>query len=244
VATNGSRTDRPSSGPLAGAGLVRGRLRAAAGALLVGGLIFFAGVSRPVVRDWAANFEDEAKRIAVAKADADEFTVGFVLMGVGFIVMGVALGLWGSAVTRLETGRRATAAIVLGLLAVFGGFGPGLVRIIGPFVDVEQAASESGALNVAFLIGALALTGCVRRVRNPDVARTGAEVDGGRPGRHGRGGGGDLPRVVHARRPGFRRGRRRALPARLGTTEPSCTPGSMTTAVRPRRDHERLKSSN
>jgi hypothetical protein len=126
--------------------------------LLVGGLIFFAGVSRPVVRDWAESFDDEAKRIAVAQADADEFTVGFVLMGVGFIVMGVALGVWGSALTRLETGRRATAAMVLGLLAAIGGFGPGLVRIIGPLVDVEQAAGESGVLNVAFLVGALALT--------------------------------------------------------------------------------------
>jgi hypothetical protein len=126
--------------------------------LLVGGLIFFAGVSRPVVRDWAEAFDDEAKRIAVAKADADEFTVGFVLMGVGFIVMGIALGLWGMAVTRLETGRRATAAIVLGLLAAVGGFGPGLLRIIAPLVDVEKAADESGALNLAYLPGAFALS--------------------------------------------------------------------------------------
>jgi hypothetical protein len=126
--------------------------------LLVGGVIFFAGVSRPVVRDWAEAFEDEAKRIAVAEADADEFKVGFALMGVGFIVMGIALGLWGRAVTRLETGRRATAAIILGLVAAIGGFGPGLVRIIGPLVDVEQAADESGALNLAYLPGAFALT--------------------------------------------------------------------------------------
>jgi len=96
--------------------------------LLLGGLIFFAGVSRPVVGDWAEAFDDEAKRIAIAKADADQFTVGFALMGVGFIVMGIALGLWGRAVTRLETGRRATAAVVLGLTAAIGGFGPGLVR--------------------------------------------------------------------------------------------------------------------
>jgi len=125
--------------------------------MLLGGLIFFAGVSRPVVGDWAAAFEDEVKRIAIAKADADQFTVGFALMGVGFIVMGIALGLWGRAATRIETGRRATAAVVLALASAIGGFGPGLVRIITPLVDVEQAAGESGALNVAYVIGAFAL---------------------------------------------------------------------------------------
>ena len=150
--------DRPSSGPPVAAGSVRGSLRAAAGVLLLGGLIFLAGVSRPVVSDWADAFDEEARRIAIAKADADQFTVGFVLMGVGFIVMGIGLGLWGTAVTRLETGRRATAAVVFGLLAAIGGFGPGLVRIIGPLVDVEQAAGESGAIDVAFLPGAVALS--------------------------------------------------------------------------------------
>ena len=45
--------DRPSSVPLVDAGTARGSLRAAAGAMLLGGLIFFAGVSRPVVGDWA-----------------------------------------------------------------------------------------------------------------------------------------------------------------------------------------------
>ena len=149
--------DRPSSRPLVAAGKVRGSLRGAAGVLLVGGLVFFAGVSRPVVSDWADAFDDEARRIAIAKADADQFTVGFVLMGVGFIVMGIGLGLWGRTVARLETGRRATAAVVLGVLAAIGGFGPGLVRVSGPLVDVEQAAGESGAIDLAYLPGAFAL---------------------------------------------------------------------------------------
>ena len=115
--------DRPSSAPPVDAGAARGSLRAAAGTMLLGGLVFFAGVSRPVVGDWAAAFEDEAKRIAIAKADADQFTVGFALMGVGFILMGIALGLWGRAVARLETGRRATAAVVLALASAIGGSG-------------------------------------------------------------------------------------------------------------------------
>jgi hypothetical protein len=61
-------------------------------------------------------------------------------------------------VTRLETGRRATAAVVLGLLAAIGGFGPGLVRIIGPLVDVEQAAGESATIDLAYLPGAIAMS--------------------------------------------------------------------------------------
>jgi len=158
VARKTTGADRPFGGPPVDAGTARGSLRLAAGVLLIGGLIFFAGVSRPVVGDWAAAFDDVAKRISIAKADANQFTVGFVLMGVGFIVIGVALGLWGRAVTRLETGRRATAAVVLGLTSAIGGFGPGLVRVITPLVDVERAAGESGGLNVAYLLGAFALT--------------------------------------------------------------------------------------
>lgn len=149
--------DRPSSARAVDTGTVRGSLRAAAGVLLLGGLVFFAGVSQPVVGDWAEAVDDEAKAIAIAKADADQFTLAFFLMGVGFIVMGIALGLWGRAVTRLETGRRTTAAVVLGLTAAIGGFGPGLVRIIAPIVDIKQAAGDSGALEVAYLPGAYAL---------------------------------------------------------------------------------------
>jgi hypothetical protein len=43
------------------------------------------------------------------------------------------------------------------LTAAIGGFGLGLVRVITPLVDVEQAAGESGALDVAYLPGAYAL---------------------------------------------------------------------------------------
>jgi hypothetical protein len=179
--------------------------------LLLGGLIFFAGVSRPVVGDWAEAFEDEAERISIAKADANQFTVGFVLMGVGFIVMGIALGRWGRAVTRLETGRRATAAVVFGLTAAIGGFRPGVVRVITPLVDVEQAAGESGGLNVAYLPGAYALTlGFVGfgilTWRGPAPRWAGSSS----PSR--RSGCGDLPRVVRARRPRVRPGRCGALP--------------------------------
>src|SRR6266498_2935212 len=57
----------------------------------------------------------------------------------------------------------------------------------------------------------------VRRVRHPDVARPGAAVGGDPPRPHGRGGCGDHPRVVHARRPCVRPGWRAALPAQLAT---------------------------
>jgi MFS family permease len=150
--------DRPPGGPPVDAATARGALRAAAAALLIGGLIFFAGVSRPVVGDWAEAFDDEAKRIAIAEANEGQFTLGWTLMGLGFILMGIALGLWGRAVARLETRRRALAAILLGTAAAIGGFGPGLVRVITPFVDLERAAGDGGWLSAAFMAGAVALS--------------------------------------------------------------------------------------
>jgi hypothetical protein len=157
VARKTAGADLPSSGPAVDIGTVRGWLRVATGVLLLGGLIFFAGVSRPVVGDWAEAVDDEANAIAIAKAHADQFTVGFVLMGIGFILMGIALGLWGREVTRLEKGRRATATVVLGLVAAIGGSGLGLVRVITPLVDVEPAAGDGGALNLVYLPGSFGL---------------------------------------------------------------------------------------
>jgi hypothetical protein len=158
VAKQTTGQDRPSGGPPADPAVARGALRAAAFALLVGGLVFFAGVSRPVVGDWAGAVDDETKRIAIARANEGQFILGWTLMGCGFIAMGIALGLWGRAVARLEAGRRAVAAVLLGTAAALGGFGPGLVRVITPYVDLDRAAGDGGWLDSVFVAGTMALS--------------------------------------------------------------------------------------
>jgi uncharacterized membrane protein YidH (DUF202 family) len=159
MSTHETTTGRvASSDAPARAVAVQASLRAAAGALLLGGLVFLAGVSRPVVGDWADAAQDEATRIALAQAQAGQFKLGFVLMGVGFIIIGLAVGMWDRAVARLQTGQGATVARVAGMVAAIGGFGPGLVRIVLPLVDLERAAQESGWVSTVFALGSVALT--------------------------------------------------------------------------------------
>ena len=63
--------------------------------------IFLAGPSRPIAADRAEAFDDEAKRIGIAKADANQFTLQ-ALMSVAFIRIGIALGLWPRAMTHFR----------------------------------------------------------------------------------------------------------------------------------------------
>jgi len=129
--------------------------------VLLGGLTFFAGVSRPVVTEWANAVDakaDKARLIAIALGNPSEFTLAWTLMGIGFILIGLGLGLWGWTVARLKTGGRAVAARVLGVTAAIGGFGSGLLRVIIPFVDLERAAVGDSTLNIVFVPGALSLS--------------------------------------------------------------------------------------
>jgi len=161
MVSDNSAAHHPSSGAPIEPGAARRSLRAAAGVVLLGGLSFFAGVSRPVVTEWANAVDakaDKARLIAIALGNASEFTLAWTLMGIGFILMGIGLGLWGWTVARLETGGRAVAARVLGVTAAIGGFGSGLVRVIIPFVDLERAAVSGGALDAVWLVGALGLS--------------------------------------------------------------------------------------
>jgi len=148
---------RPSSGAPIDPGTVRRSLRAAAGVLLLGGLSFLAALSRPIVFEVFALTADREHKIALAVGNVSEVRLAWTLMGISFILMGLGLGLWGWTAARLETGGRAVASRVIGVVAAIGGFGPGLVRIITPFVSLEQAAVEDGALNVVKGVGLLGL---------------------------------------------------------------------------------------
>jgi len=161
MARENSAVHRQSSGAPIEPGTVRRSLRAAAGVVLLGGLTFFAGVSRPVVTEWANAVDakaDKARLIAIALGNPSEFTLAWTLMGIGFILIGLGLGLWGWTVARLKTGGRAVAARVLGVTAAIGGFGSGLLRVIIPFVDLERAAVGDSTLNIVFVPGALSLS--------------------------------------------------------------------------------------
>jgi len=157
MVSENSAASRPSSGASSDPDTARRFLRAAAGVELLGGLSFFAGVSRPVVFEMFALTADRAHKIAIAMGNPSEVTLAWALMGIGFILMGLGLGLWGWTAARLETGRRAVATRVIGVTAAIGGFGPGLVRLVTPFVSLEQAAVEEGALKVFFGVGSLGL---------------------------------------------------------------------------------------
>ena len=151
---------RPSSGAPIEPGTARRSLRAAAGVVLLGGLSFFAGVSRPVVTEWANAVDakaDKARLIAIALGNTSEFTLAWVLMGIGFILIGIGLGLWGWNVARLETRRLAVVARVLAVVVTIGGLGLGLVRAIIPFVSLERAAAGDQVLDTVGLVGSTSL---------------------------------------------------------------------------------------
>jgi hypothetical protein len=155
-----SAAARPSNAAPIDPGTVRGSLRLAAGVVLLGGLSFFAGVSRPVVTEWANAVDaraDKARQIAIAVGNASEFTLAWVLMGIGFILIGIGLGLWGWNVARLETRRLAVVARVLAVVVTIGGLGLGLVRAIIPFVSLERAAVGDQVLDTVGLVGSTSL---------------------------------------------------------------------------------------
>jgi len=86
----------------------RVRLRIGSATLLLGGLLFLLGVSRPVITDWANAWDDKTAQIAIARSDPGNFRFGMVTMGIGDAVMGIGAGLLLLAMARLFSGRRAT----------------------------------------------------------------------------------------------------------------------------------------
>ena len=137
---------------------VRPGMRAAAWVLLVGGLIAFAGVSRPIVGEWADASGHPDQQVAIALSDPSQFRLGFAGMGVGFAGMGVALVMWARGVARLRRARWATVALASGAVAGFGGVVLCLNRSIAPLVALEQTAAGGSIHAAADVIGFLGLT--------------------------------------------------------------------------------------
>jgi hypothetical protein len=132
----------------------RQRLRAAGLVLLLGGLVFFAGVSRPVVTDWATAWDSPDTQLLVAQASPGEFQLGFVLMGLGYVVMGIGAGLLLLAMQPLFTGRKAQLARVFAWVAIAGGLIDGGHRAVLALVDYEAMAVDRSWIGA---VGTLAL---------------------------------------------------------------------------------------
>jgi hypothetical protein len=137
---------------------VRPAVRAAAWVLLVGGLIAFAGVSRPIIGEWADASGHPDQQVAIALSDPSQFRLGFAGMGVGFGGMGVALVMWARGVARLRRARWATVGLASGAVAGFGGVVLCLHRSIAPLVALEQTAAGGNIHAAADVIGFLGLT--------------------------------------------------------------------------------------
>jgi len=139
----------------------RVRFRLSATILLLGGLVFLLGVSRPVVQTWAENWDDEAARIALAQAESGEFRFGFVTMGIGFVVMGLGTALMLRAMSNVLTERRASVARIAWIVALLGGLVLGLGRAITTMVDLDAAARGDGIDGVLGTIGlSLGIVAC------------------------------------------------------------------------------------
>jgi len=147
-----SYTARPSAAlTRSDAVQVRPGMRAAAWVLLVGGLIAFAGVSRPIVGEWADASGHPDQQVAIALSDPSQFRLGFAGMG-------VALVMWARGVARLRRSRWATVALASGAVAGFGGVVLCLNRSIAPLVALEQTAAGGSIHAAADVIGFLGLT--------------------------------------------------------------------------------------
>jgi hypothetical protein len=126
--------------------------------LLVGGLIAFAGVSMPIVGEWADASGHPEQQVAIALSDPSQFRLAFAGMGVGFAGMGVALVMWARGVARLRRTPWATVSLASGAVAGFGGVVLCLHRCIAPLVALEQTAAGRNIHAAADVIGFLGLT--------------------------------------------------------------------------------------
>ena len=142
-------------------GAVRKRLRLAGLVLLVGGIVFFVGVSRPVVTEWAGAWDDPDAQLAFARAASGEFTLGFVLMGLGYAVMGIGAGLLLLSMQPLFTAQKAQITAMLGWAAISGGLIVGGHRAILALVDYEAMAADRSLIGVVGTLGlGLGFIGC------------------------------------------------------------------------------------
>ncbi len=131
----------------------RKRLRFAGLVLLLGGILFFAGVSRPVVTDWANAWDDPDTQLLLAQAAPGDFKLGFVLMGVGYTVMGIGAGLLLLSMQPLFTSRKAQIARILGWVGIAGGLIVGVHRAALAMVDYEAMAVDRGWIGYVGTLG-------------------------------------------------------------------------------------------
>lgn len=148
-----SITTEATSTPTTGEDVHRVRLRIGSATLLLGGLIFLLGVSRPVITDWANAWDDKTAQLAIARADSGNFRFGMVTMGIGHAVMGIGAALLLVAMARVFSGRRVTAAYVGAALAIAGGLTVGLGRAIVALVDIDKSATDRGWVGIVGTAG-------------------------------------------------------------------------------------------
>jgi len=129
------------------------RLRVAAGVLLLAGVAFMAGVSRPVVEDYMGAWGDHPAQLEIASADLGAIRMSFIPMGVGFAVLGLGLAAWGRAIANTTTGRRARAATILGWVGLVGGLAAALERIVLPLTTAEAVVDPPAGIDVVAAAG-------------------------------------------------------------------------------------------
>ncbi len=134
------------------------RLRAASGLLLLAGIVFMAGVSRPVVEDYMGAWGDHPAQLEIAGADLGAIRMSFIPMGVGFAVLGAALVAWGRGVASTTTGRWARAATILGWVGLVGGLAAALERIVLPLTTAEAVVEPPVLVAGASVVGYLGVS--------------------------------------------------------------------------------------
>lgn len=130
-------------------------MRVASVLLLLGSILFFAGLSLPAFRGF---FEAETLEAQIAHIEENlaQFRLAWVLAGAGTSIAGAGLWLWGRGVAQSASGRSATAATVAAWLGAVG-VPNGVIRAAVTFGSPSNAADPGIWLaEIPFVIYTLA----------------------------------------------------------------------------------------